>query len=159
MAVYTHDSRVRAPLSEVWAFHSRAEGLEALTPSFLHLRVEESRGPDGESDPEVFEEGTEISTSVQPFGVGPRQRWTSRIVEREAGEEVAYFVDRMVEGPFVRWEHAHRFVAEGEETRIHDRVDWVLPGGIAGRVAAHLGVLGLEPTFRYRHRRARALLE
>ena len=159
MAVYTRESHVDAPLDAVWEFHSRAEGLEALTPGFVNLRIEATRGPDGEPDPDVLEAGAEVQTSVRPFGVGPRQRWTSYIVERERGDEEAYFVDRMVKGPFARWEHTHRFFVEGEGTRLHDRVDWALPGGRVGELAAHVGVVGLAPTFRYRHRRTRELLE
>lgn len=159
MAVYTHQSLVQAPLSEVWKLHARAEGLETLTPGFLNLRVEAVRSPDGDADTAVLEEGAEIESSVRPFGVGPRQRWTSRIVEHEREGTGAHFVDRMVEGPLPRWEHTHHFVGDGEGTRVVDRVEWALPGGPAGRLAANLGVVGLAPTFRYRHRATRSLLE
>jgi ligand-binding SRPBCC domain-containing protein len=159
MATFTHASRVDAPFENVWEFHSTGDGLVALTPGFANLRVEATRGPDGESDPDELVEGTEIDVSMRPFGVGPRQRWTSRIVERERGHEEGFFVDEMVEGPFAHWRHTHRFDAEGEGTLMQDRVEWALPGGAAGRLAAHLGIVGLEPAFRYRHRRARKLLE
>ena len=38
--------------------------------------------PDGEPDPEVLEAGSRIKLSMRPFGVGPRQEWTSVITER-----------------------------------------------------------------------------
>jgi ligand-binding SRPBCC domain-containing protein len=159
MAVFTHSSYVDAPLDEVWAFHSSGDGLAELTPGFVSLRVEGSRGPDGEPDPEALEAGAEIDVSMKPLGVGPRTYWTSRIVERERDGDEAYFVDEMLVGPFARWRHTHRFEAEGEGTRMHDRVEWAFPGGRAGELAAHLGVVGLEPMFRFRHRRVRQLLE
>ena len=83
MPVYQRETRVRAPFEEVWSFHSEVSGLEALTPEFMHLDVESVVGPDGEFDPEVLAAGSAIEMSMQPFGVGPRQRWTSRIRERE----------------------------------------------------------------------------
>lgn len=159
MAVYTHSSHVDAPLDDVWAFHSSGDGLVELTPGFLDLRVEATRGPDGEPDPEVLTEGSEVDVSMKPVGVGPRQRWTSRIVERERVDDEAYFVDEMVDGPFARWRHTHRFVAAGAGTTMYDRVDWALPGGPVGGLASQFGLVGLEPMFRYRHRRARKLLE
>lgn len=158
MAVYTRDSRVDAPLDDVWQFHSGADGLEALTPGFMNIRIEATRGPDGAPDPNVLEAGSEVETSVRPFGVGPRQRWTSRIVERERADGEAHFVDEMVEGPFAQWRHTHRFRAEGDATVMYDHVDWALPGGPVGRLAAHFGVVGLAPMFRHRHGRARELL-
>jgi len=160
MAEYQRETRVRAPLEDVWAFHSTADGLVALTPDWMGLRVESIVGPDGERDPDVLEVGAEIRASVRPFGVGPRQRWTSRIVEREREDGVARFRDEMVDGPFARWVHTHSFyAAEGGETLARDRIEYELPGGAAGRAVSPLAVVGFEPMFRYRHRRTRELLE
>lgn len=159
MAVYERETSVRAPLEAVWAFHSTADGLVALTPGWLQLRVESVVGPDGAEDPETLIDGTELSLSVRPFGVGPRQRATSVIVERHRDDGSAYFRDRMVEGPFAEWLHTHAFEAAGDDTIVRDRVEYRLPGGVAGRIAARGMVLGVAPAFRYRHRRTRALLE
>jgi len=155
---YTRRTRVEAPLAAVWDFHSRIEGLEALTPDWANLRVEAVRGPDGDADPDVLETGSRIRLSVRPFGVGPRQRVVSLITERESGAGSARFVDELVEGPPVGWEHTHTFFADGDETVVRDRVAYDLPTGV-GRTLAPLGRVGLEPLFRYRHRRTRALLE
>ena len=157
MAVYERRSRVAAPLAEVWAFYSRVDGLAAVTPTWMNLRVESSRGPGGEPDPEDLEAGTEVTMSVRPFGVGPRMRWTSRIVELERRDGAAWFRDEMLDGPFPRWVHTHRFHAQGEETVTTDRVEYRLP-----LVSGSLSTLGwpfFEPLFAYRHHRARELLE
>jgi ligand-binding SRPBCC domain-containing protein len=159
MPTYRRQTRVAAPLEEVWAFHSRISGLEALTPSFLNLRVEDVTGPDGESDPEVLTEGTRIDLSMRPFDVGPRQTWTSVVTEREEGDGSAVFRDRMEDGPFPEWVHTHRFFADGGETIVADRVAYRLPGGRVGEFVGPLGWAGFEPMFRYRHRRTRELLE
>src|SRR6056297_3872086 len=103
MPVFEREVRVSAPLDDVWEFHATADGLVALTPDWMHLRVEETRGPDGEPDPAVLEPGAVVESSIQPFGVGPRQRWVSEIVAREAGDDEAMFRDVMVEGPFPKW--------------------------------------------------------
>ncbi|MFB6305055.1 MAG: SRPBCC family protein [Haloferacaceae archaeon] len=158
MSVYRRRTRVAAPLSEVWDFHSRVDGLEALTPGWMNLEVESVRGPEGEPDPEVLSVGSRIRMSVRPFDVGPRQSWVSRITEREREDGAAWFVDVMEEGPFRTWEHTHRFFADGDETVVDDRVRYELPLGGVGRALGPLARVGFEPMFRYRHRRTRELL-
>lgn len=159
MATYQRRTRVAAPFEAVWRFHSTSGGLEALTPGFLNLEIERVTGPDGEADPEVLAAGSTVEASIRPFGVGPRQEWTSRILERTEDDGAATFRDEMVAGPFPRWRHSHRFFADGGETVVEDRVEYELPGGPLGTAASPLGVVGLEPMFRHRHRRTKELLE
>ncbi len=168
MSVYERSVRVAAPLSEVWEFHSTPAGLTALTPGWMNLRVEAVRLPSAEGDggtetvaadeEPTLVAGSELDLSVRPLGVGPRQGWTSRIVDRRIGDGAARFVDDMVEGPFAHWEHTHSFYADGDETLLRDRVEYRLPGGRAGGALSPLAVVGFEPMFRHRHRRTRALL-
>ena len=159
MATYSRLTRVAAPLDEVWDFHSRISGLEALTPDWMNLRVESVTGPDGDPNPEVLEAGAEIAMSMRPLGVAPRQSWTSAIIDREFDGDTATFRDEMRGGPFQTWIHTHRFVADGEETVIDDEVEYELPGGSVGRAVSPLAVVGFEPMFRTRHRTTKALLE
>jgi ligand-binding SRPBCC domain-containing protein len=159
MPVYQRRTRVAAPLERVWEFHSDISGLEALTPSWMNLEILEVRGPDGRAGPEELVAGTEIEMSMRPFGVGPRQQWVSRILARETTETTAWFRDDMSDGPFDEWLHTHRFVADGDETIIDDRVEYKLPYGPLGKVAGVFGGIGFEPMFRERHRRTKELLE
>jgi ligand-binding SRPBCC domain-containing protein len=159
MATYSRLTRVAAPLSEVWDFHSRISGLEALTPDWMNLRIESVTGPDGDPNPEILETGSEIQLSMHPLGVGPRQTWTSVILDREREAGTATFRDEMRGGPFEKWVHTHRFVADGEETIVDDEVEYELPGGGLGRAASPLAVVGFEPMFRARHRATKELLE
>lgn len=159
MATYARRTRVAAPFSEVWEFHSNVSGLEALTPGWMGLDVVSVRGPDGTLDPEVLEAGSKVRMAMRPFGVGPAQRWTTLIVAREASDREATFRDEMVGGPFRNWVHTHRFRADGDGTIIEDRVEYELPGGRLGRAASPLGAVGFEPMFRYRHAKTKELLE
>lgn len=158
MATYERETYVEAPLSEVWEFHSRVESLEALTPDWMGLSIPEVRGPDGRSDPDVFEAGSEVEMRLQPLG-GPTQSWTSVITARERSDDRAVFRDEMHDGPFQRWVHTHQFFAEGSGTRIRDTVHYELPGGGLGQRVSPLAVVGFEPMFRYRHRKTKDLLE
>lgn len=159
MPTYRHESRVHAPLAEVWEFHSKINGLEALTPGFANLRVESARDPDGEPNPEILHEGAAVDLSIQPFGVGPRQDWTSTIEERREESGAALFRDEMNDGPFPHWEHTHSFYADGDDTIARDRVEYRLPFGELGHFAGPFAVVGFEPMFRYRHAETKRLLE
>lgn len=157
MARYRRQTRLEAPLEEVWQFHSTVEGLTAVTPDWFDLRVESITGPDGAADPTVLEAGSTVELSMQPLGVGPRQRWTSRITERERQDDLAWFRDEMRTGPFPHWLHTHRFRADGDATVMTDAVDYQLP--VLPAAFAPLGRPFFEPLFAYRHRRTRQLLE
>ncbi len=158
MATYQREVWVDAPFEDVWAFYSTIDGLVELTPEWMHLRVEAIRGPDGESNPDVLEAGTQIRMSLRPFGIGPRQRWVSTIVEREADDTVAMFRDEMSDGPFPEWQHTHQFYAgDGRRTLVRDEVAYRFPA--LGETGSPLAKVGFEPMFRYRHRKTRKLLE
>lgn len=157
MATFSRSVEVAAPLDEVWDFHSRVEGLETLTPDWMRLRVERTVGPDGDEAPDVLLEGARVESSIRPFGVGPRQRWGSVIEARDERDGAASVRDVMTDGPVPHWEHTHAFTALDEDTTlVTDRVEYRLPS--LGPLSV-LGHVGLEPLFRYRHRRTRALLE
>lgn len=163
MSVYERETRVRAPFEEVWGFHSRGEGLEALTPTFMNLRVERIISPEGgpspSSDGDQLERGSRVKATVRPFGVGPRRGWTSVIVEREEHDTAAMFIDEMEDGPFPYWQHTHSFYADGSETLIRDHVEYELPFGIFGRIASQFGSIGFKPMFSYRHWKTGRILE
>ncbi|WP_129115613.1 SRPBCC family protein [Halegenticoccus tardaugens] len=159
MPTYHRRTRVAAPLESVWDFHSRITGLEALTPGWMGLSVERVRGADGEENPDVLDVGSRVEMSLRPFGVGPKQSWVSRIVERERNAERAVFRDDMVGGPFRRWVHTHEFAADGDGTIVDDTVEYELPGGDVGAALGPFARVGFEPMFRYRHRRTKELLE
>jgi ligand-binding SRPBCC domain-containing protein len=159
MPVYEREVRVAAPLEEVWAFHSTSRGLVDVTPEWMNLTVEATRGPDGEPDPDVLENGAVVEASMRPFGVGPRQRWVSKIIARGENADSAMFRDIMTEGPFPDWSHTHRFRADGADTIVSDHVEYELPGGPLGKLVGPFGVVGMAPMFRFRHRKTRDLLE
>lgn len=158
MATYERATVVRAPLDAVWEFHVGVYGLEALTPDWLNLQVESTMRPADSQDTDGFAEGSEVRLSVQPFGVGPRRSWTSRIRNREEGDDEASFEDEMVRGPFPEWVHTHQFRTVEDGTEIRDVVRYELPPGRLGGWLSPVGVVGLAPMFRFRHRRARELL-
>lgn len=156
MATYERSTHVDATFDDVWEFHSTVAGLRAVTPSWFDLEVEAVEAPDGGPEPAELLAGTELTLSMRPLGVGPRQRWRTEIVARERDEDSGYFRDAMTDGPFRPWTHTHAFFADGDGTKLLDRVEYETP---AGRYLDPLGAPFFELMFRHRHRRTRELLE
>lgn len=91
-------------------------------------------------------EGLQISYTVRPFFFP--MKWTSTI---ESYRPPGLFVDVQTAGPYKRWRHTHRFIADGAATWVEDHVEYELPFGFLGRVAHRLIVARqLREIFDYR---------
>ncbi len=77
--------------------------------------------------------GETVTWRARHFGLP--FRLSSRIT---AHERPTRFVDEQVRGPFRRWWHEHRFVAEPGGTLMIDRIEFSAPGGPIGRLAERL---------------------
>jgi len=126
-------------LNEVFDFFSRAENLQELTPPWLHFHILSV-------DPQPVRKGTLIRYSLR-WRIFPI-RWTTEIVEWDPPHG---FVDVQLKGPYQLWRHQHRFIAEGNGTRILDEIQYRLPFGVLGKVAHALKVRhDVEGIFNYR---------
>ena len=113
---------VRRPLREVFAFFSRAENLERITPPWLSFGLLTP-------GPIEMRSGTTIEYRLRLHGIP--LSWVSMI---ELWEEEQRFVDRQLRGPYRLWRHHHEFTGIDGGTRVHDRIEYALPLGHVGRV-------------------------
>lgn len=120
--------KVPRPLSEVFAFFSRAENLEVLTPPWLNFKILEVT-------PQPIQQGTLINYSLRVHGIP--FKWTSEIVEWEPPHR---FVDLQLRGPYKLWRHEHRFEASDGGTLISDTISLALPLGVLGQFAYKIKV-------------------
>lgn len=139
--IFHAEQFVPRPLDEVFDFFSRAENLQALTPPWLHFQILSV-------DPQPIRKGTLIRYSLR-WRIFPI-RWTTEIVEWDPPHG---FVDLQLKGPYQFWRHQHRFIAEGNGTRIVDEIHYRLPFGALGRLAHAVKVRrDVEGIFDYRKR-------
>ncbi|MDC0341276.1 TIGR01777 family oxidoreductase [Candidatus Poseidoniaceae archaeon] len=87
--------------------------------------------------------------TIFKVSIGPiKRKWIARhhsVVENET------FSDRMMKGPFGKWNHQHSFVGSGNNTEIQDTIDWKLPLHIlTGWTAAITVIPRMNQMFRYR---------
>lgn len=149
MAVVESSFCVRAPLETVWAFHNDPRALPRIMPRLFGLVVEDFDHP--------LRAGSRVRLSM---GIGPlRQRWELCVIAHEPPRR---FVDEQLagRGPFRRWRHTHTFEPAGDGTRIIDRIEYELPFGLLGKIAAGVGgPLMMKMIFASRQTATRRALE
>ncbi len=134
-------TRVDVPAGEVFRWHARPGALERLTAPWAPVEVVERTGG--------IEDGARVALRVP---LGPTgMRWVAEHRDSVAGRQ---FRDVQIEGPFARWEHTHRFEADGPHAcLLEDRIEYVLPlGGVGALIGGPFIRTMLERLFAYRHR-------
>jgi ligand-binding SRPBCC domain-containing protein len=141
MNIHTLTQRqlVRRPIEEVFAFFSRPENLERLTPKTLGFRILTPT-------PIAMKEGAVIDYSIRIAGMPVR--WTTLITLYEPPHR---FIDLQQKGPYAYWHHTHTFTETPDGTLITDEVRYAVPYGLLGQAARVLFVeRQLDHIFRQR---------
>jgi len=133
-------AHIKAPVEEVFKWHSRPGALERLSPPWDPVRVIEKKGGINKGARVVLE------MKAGPFPY----KWTA---EHTDYEENRLFRDRQVRGPFSHWEHTHSFEPDGiEGSFFEDRIDYALPFYLFGKLLGGASVKAkLARIFKYRH--------
>jgi uncharacterized protein len=127
------------PQERVFTFFSKTENLEKITPDTLNFKIKNQ-------STESIEEGTLINYSLKVHGFPIH--WRTRIDNWEPPLE---FTDLQLKGPYTRWHHTHTFEPLANGTLMTDIVEYKLPMGLLGRMAAQAFVDNdIENIFKYR---------
>jgi ligand-binding SRPBCC domain-containing protein len=134
---------IDASVRDVFHFHERGDALSLLSPPFPPVRVISRTGG--------IQTGAQVVLQIGPV------RWIAR---HTAYEQDRLFVDEQVRGPFTTWVHRHEFKSVDGRTKLTDRIEYHLPGGMLVDVLfGWLVNAGLANMFRYRHRVTREFCE
>lgn len=149
MAFVESSFLVRAPLEAVWEFHNDPRALPGIMPRLFGLRIESCDQP--------MRVGSRVNISM---GAGPLRRgWALQVIAHEPPHR---FVDEQLpgQGPFKHWRHTHSFEPASDGTCVIDRIEYELPFGALGRLAATLaGPLMMKLIFASRQTATRKALE
>ena len=64
------------------------------------------------------------------------------------------FIDKQIKGPYSLWKHTHTFIKEKEGTTIYDKIHYIVPLGIFGKIINLLWITkDLESIFTYRRKK------
>jgi ligand-binding SRPBCC domain-containing protein len=162
---------IPCPVELVFAFFANPANLPHLMLPEVQARVEDVRiqppptrpvaaDPAGRFRSVAAGAGSEILISFYPVKWLPqRVSWTARIVEFVWN---SHFIDEQVRGPFAAFRHRHGIAAESrdgvEGTQVTDSIDYALPGGIFGNLAAGAVLKQLAKSFEYRQKRLPEIL-
>jgi uncharacterized protein (TIGR01777 family) len=140
MELFVRKTRLPAPKKEAFAWHARPGAFLRLTPPWERVRVVSSTGG--------IEAGNTVVFKVYQ---GPLPvTWTALHTDFVEGE---WFADRQTSGPFAQWRHTHRFTDAPDGSVLEDRIEYELPLGPVGALAAGRMVREkLVRMFAYRHR-------
>jgi ligand-binding SRPBCC domain-containing protein len=137
---------VPQPPEETFAFFSRPENLQEITPGWLAFRIMRVDSP--------LHTGSLIEYRLRWHGIP--MRWTSQITDWSPPHR---FIDNQLYGPYAQWHHEHNFAAENGGTRIRDEVQYALPFGVVGRLAHWLRARrDVEAIFEFRRQRLKEML-
>ncbi len=153
MPVYTRSCFIRAPVSALYDFHRDTRNLSRVQPP--GFTVEKMELP-----PET-KVGARTRLAVRILGL-VRQHWVIEWVEVvPPGPEspAALLTDEMIEGPFPKFRQEHRFIAEGDGSRLIDWVQYQPPFRPLGWLLVPFFRLQFAFMFAWRHRATRRLLE
>ena len=130
-------------VGEVFSFFADPLNLEAITPPWLRFRILEA--------PARLERGSRLRYRLTLHGVPVR--WLTEITRWQRPRT---FTDLQLRGPYLLWEHTHRFRAVRGGTEVYDHVAYRVPGGpLAPRAYVRRSV---EEIFDYRARELPALV-
>ena len=117
MPTFDYDFIVNAPQSAVADFHY-SSSVKTLTPFPIIAQIHHH---------EPLGEGSRSSFTLW-FGPWPLH-W--KVVH--SGVDQNGFTDTQLRGPLQRWQHTHRFIAEGENaTRVSEHIEYEYRPGLAG---------------------------
>ena len=143
MPAFVRSVVVNAPVEVVFAFHEREDALARLSPPFPRVEVIRKTGG--------IEPGSRVDLRIGPL------RWVALHTRFEKNR---LFVDEQIQGPFRRWIHRHEFEDMGGRTRLTDRVEYRLRGGVlVEAIFGWIVSLGLRRMFRGRHSATKHLCE
>ena len=138
MIKFIHKFIINEDIEKVWEFYTDIRHLEIITPKNLNLKI--------------------INTTNQKIILGQETIISAKIIiiERIWRSKITFFqqyeyIDEMVEGPFIKWKHTHKFQRINKnKTEIIDKVEFSLPYGIFGKIGSIFFTKLLRQLFEHR---------
>ena len=140
MESFVHSSRIDQPLERVFAWHIREGAFERLKPPWEQFKVIGRSGS-------IQNNGiVKLRTKLGPLSM----KWVVKHAEYIPDKQ---FKDIQIKGVFSSFVHSHSFERFGTSCMLEDRIEYSLPAGRIGSLAAHRFVdRNLRKIFDYRHR-------
>jgi hypothetical protein len=128
--------------AELYTWHSRPLASQRLQPPWEEVKLISTAGSFGT-------DGQRIEFQTRLFGL-IKSTWLAEAYDFQPGKG---FQDRQLKGPFAYWNHAHRFIPDGEKASfLEDHIEYRLPLGLVGRfLGSRMTRRRLQALLNYRH--------
>lgn len=147
MVTRVYETRIAAPIDQVWEFHSNLASMQRLTPPQYRLEI-------------VGKDRALFNGALHEFKLVVRGipiHWKARI---SGVDEPNGFIDTAEKSPFAFWQHHHKFVAIAGDTVVQDSVMYEVKGGFLKDLLHTVFVDELvDKMFEYRQRTMHTLLD
>jgi ligand-binding SRPBCC domain-containing protein len=150
MPVYQFEREqvVKTSLDELWDFISSPANLARITPDSMGFHITSG------GNSEKMYEGLIISYRIRPIPLF----FTTWVTEITHVQEKHYFVDEQRVGPYRLWHHEHLLKPLENGILMKDKVSYVPPLGLLGRIANALFIKKkLIQIFDYREKAIREI--
>jgi ligand-binding SRPBCC domain-containing protein len=137
--VFESSTPVRTTPETLYEFHENPENMRLIAPTTLTVQEITCQ--------KQAKAGETFRIRARQFGLPIR--WTG---QWEKAEAPSVLVDTALSSPFAIWRHSHIFSAHPEGSLLTDRVEYLLKGGLAGRLVSRwILPLLFAGMFRSRH--------
>ncbi|MEL6637148.1 MAG: SRPBCC family protein [Bacteroidota bacterium] len=144
MKIYYKEWTQHLPISldEAWAFFSRPENLNELTPKDMSFEIlTDIKG-------KPMYQGMLIRYKIVPM-LNIKMNWCTEITHIRDRQ---YFIDEQRFGPYALWHHEHHFQAVDGGTLMRDELHYAIPYGPIGQLANAIFVGNkVEEIFEFRN--------
>ena len=137
MPIFENSFVVDQQIDSVWEFYTNVKHLEIITPKQIKLKILKYTSSEIILGQECWIEGK----------IGRKIKWHSRITDFKKYE----YTDEMIDGPFKKWIHKHRFSDLGNmRTKVIDKIEYDLPFGLLGKMLNRYSNMQLKKIFNHR---------
>ena len=138
MIKFIHKFIINEDIEKVWEFYTDIRHLEIITPKKLNLKI--------------------VNTTNQKIILGQETIISAKImiIQTTLHSKITFFqqyeyIDEMLEGPFIKWKHTHKFIRiNSNKTEIIDKVEFILPYGLFGKIVSIFFTKILRQLFEHR---------
>ncbi|MFC1584130.1 SRPBCC family protein [Fibrobacterota bacterium] len=130
MSVISQSTSIDCSPKEIFQFITKPANIISVSPTMPSLHFH---------SPKLMLGKGQIINFDLSYGLF-KLSWTSKI---SRFEPYTFFEDSLVEGPFKKWIHRHRFEAHGRKTIIQDEIEYEVGLGPLGKIMDTL-VIGYQ---------------
>lgn len=137
---------INCTLEELFNFHMDTTNIKKITPPNIKIEILDD-------DTKTYE-GKVVNIKTTKFFIP--MHWKVMI---DKIQSPTIIIDRAAKSPFKSWRHQHIFTQKGSVSELKDIIEYELPFGFLGKIAAPFIRYDIKKMFEYRHQQTKKLLE